>query len=111
ARAPGERGERSREPCRQHRRHEDDADPARHSVIVTGVPAGVAANSRLSTRFCTRMQPFEAARPIDHGSFVPWIATGPPCAQFRRTFEYAEMPSAPGPYGPDVFAGISRWLT
>ena len=23
------------------------------------------------------MQPFETAWPIDHGSFVPWIATGP----------------------------------
>src|SRR5438105_367860 len=26
------------------------------------------------------MQPFETLRPIDHGSFVPWIAIGPPFA-------------------------------
>ena len=57
------------------------------------------------------MQPFETAWPIDHGSFVPWIATGPPCAQPVRTFEKAEMPIAPGPYGPPVSVGISRWLT
>ena len=57
------------------------------------------------------MQPFEAAWPIDHGSFVPWIATGPPCAQPVSTFENAEMPMAPGPKGPLLSVGTSRWLT
>src|SRR5205823_2615641 len=40
------------------------------------------------------MQPFEIARPINEGSFVPWIATGPPCVQPVRTFEKAETPIA-----------------
>ena len=51
------------------------------------------------------MHPFETAWPIDHGSFVPWIATGPPCAQPVSTGEYAEMPIAAGPYGPVVSVG------
>jgi hypothetical protein len=33
------------------------------------------------------MHPFEAARPIVHGLFVPWIATGPPSAHQVRTDE------------------------
>ncbi len=57
------------------------------------------------------MQPFETAWPIDHGSFVPWIAIGPPCVQPVSTFEKAEIPIAPGPNGPEVSAGISRWFT
>jgi hypothetical protein len=46
--------------------------------MTTGVPAGVERKSRRSTELWTRMHPFEAAWPIDHGSFVPWIAIGPP---------------------------------
>ena len=46
------------------------------------------------------MQPFEAARPIVQGRFVPWIATGPPCAHHVSTFENAEMPIARARYGP-----------
>ena len=57
------------------------------------------------------MQPFETALPIDHGAFVPWIATGPPCVQPVRTFENAEMPTAPGPNGPFLSDGTSRWFT
>ena len=57
------------------------------------------------------MQPFETGWPIDHGSFVPWIAIGPPCVQPVSTFEKAEIPIAPGPKGPEVSAGISRWFT
>ena len=45
------------------------------------------------------MHPFDTAFPIDHGSSVPWMAIGPPCAQPVRTFEKAEIPTAPGPYG------------
>src|SRR5262249_2305827 len=79
--------------------------------ITTGVPAGVALNSRCRTSLWSRMQPFETAWPIDHGSFVPWIAIGPPFAQPVSTFEKAEMPIAAGPYGPPGSGGISRWLT
>ena len=57
------------------------------------------------------MHPCDAARPIDHGSFVPWIAIGPPCAQPVSTFENAEMPTATGPYGPVGSLGISSWFT
>ena len=57
------------------------------------------------------MQPFETACPIDQGSFVPWIAIGPPWAQPVSTFENAEMPIAAGPYGPPGSDGIRRWLT
>ena len=53
------------------------------------------------------MQPFETACPIDQGAFVPWIATGPPCVQPVSTFEKAEMPTAPGPNGPDASDGTS----
>ena len=72
---------------------------------------GVALKIRRSTVFCSRMQPFEIARPINEGSFVPWIATGPPCVQPVRTFEKAEMPIAPGPNGPLASVGMSSWLT
>ena len=57
------------------------------------------------------MQPFDTALPIDQGAFVPWIAIGPPCVQPVRTFENAEIPTAPGPNGPVLSRGISRWLT
>jgi hypothetical protein len=40
-------------------------------LIITGVPATAAANTFSSVAFGSLMQPFEAARPIDHGSFVP----------------------------------------
>src|SRR5207248_3623501 len=82
-----------------------------HGWTTTGVPAGVARKIRRSTAFGNRMQPFETARPIDHGSFVPWIAIGPPCAQPVSTGENAEIPTAPGPYGPFGSLGIRRWLT
>ena len=65
--------------------------------ITTGSPPIVAAKSRFSVPFGTRMQPFETARPIDQGAFVPWMPIGPPCAQPVRTFENAETPSAAGP--------------
>ena len=57
------------------------------------------------------MQPFETARPSRSGRFVPWIAIGPPCVQPVSTSEKAEIPIAPGPNGPEVSAGTSRWLT
>ena len=57
------------------------------------------------------MQPFETALPIDAGSFVPWMAIGPPCGQSLSVGENAETPSAPGPNGPLGSAGTSRWLT
>ena len=57
------------------------------------------------------MQPFETACPIDQGSLVPWIAIGPPCAHPVSTVENAETPIAPGPSGPEVSVGTSRWLT
>ena len=66
---------------------------------------------RRSTGLRTRMQPFETACPIDQGSFVPWIAIGPPCVQPVSTVEYAEIPIAPGQKGPEASAGIRRWLT
>ena len=65
--------------------------------MTTGVPAGVSANSRSSVAFGTRTQPWEAARPIDQGSFVPWMAIGPPSAQSVRTSEKAETPRTAGP--------------
>src|SRR5262245_57668759 len=92
------------------RREEHRARP-RHRPMTTGVPAGVILNRRRSTRLRTRMQPFEAACPIDQGSFVPWMAIGPPCVQPVSTFENAEMPIAPGPKGPPGSCGSNRWLT
>jgi hypothetical protein len=79
--------------------------------MSTGVPAGVAVKSRRKTGLCTRMQPFETGRPIDQGSFVPWIATGPPCTHPVSTGEKAEIPIAPGPYGPAPSIGSNFWLT
>jgi hypothetical protein len=75
------------------------------------VPFSVCLNSLRKTGFGSRMHPFETAFPIDHGAFVPWIAIGPPCVQPVRTFEKAEIPTAPGPNGPERSSGISRWLT
>jgi hypothetical protein len=46
--------------------------------MITGVPPRVAANSFVNVAFGTRMHPFETARPIDQGAFVPWIPIGPP---------------------------------
>src|SRR5258707_11831788 len=91
----------------------DDTDgcDSPHGRMMTGVPAGVASNSRFATGFGSRMQPFETAWPIDHGWFVPWIAAGPPCAQPVSTGENAEMPIAPGPNGPFGSEGLSRWFT
>jgi hypothetical protein len=57
------------------------------------------------------MHPCDAGRPIAVGSLVPWIPTGPPCAQFFSTGENADVPSAAGPHGPSGFAGISRCVT
>ena len=67
--------------------------------------------SRPARRSAARMHPFETACPIDHGSFVPWIAIGPPCAQPVSTGENAEIPTAPGPNGPLGSVGTSRWFT
>jgi hypothetical protein len=39
--------------------------------MTTGVPPYVTANSLLRVAFGTRMHPFDSARPIDQGSFVP----------------------------------------
>jgi hypothetical protein len=75
------------------------------------VPLSACAKTLRSAAFGSRMQPFETAWPIDHGSFVPWIAIGPPWVQPVRTFENAEMPTAPGPNGPPGSAGIRRWFT
>src|SRR5512133_525520 len=86
ARLPRGRRERRRQP-RTQRGSRDDERPPPHCRITTGVPAGVTLKSRRRTSLRTRMQPLETARPIDHGSFVPWIATGPPCTQPVRTFE------------------------
>src|SRR5205814_6559763 len=85
--------------------------PERHRWMTTGVPLSACANTRRSVSFGIRMHPFETARPIDHGAFVPWIAIGPPCVQPVSTFENAEMPTAPGPYGPLGSLGTRRWLT
>ena len=83
-------------------------------IQTRGLEAGIGVgygHSFRSTALGTRMQPFETACPIDHGSFVPWIATGPPCAQPVNTGENAEMPIAPGPNGPPGSLGTRRWLT
>ena len=79
--------------------------------MTTGVPAGACASSRFITTFGSRTHPCETLRPIDHGSFVPWSAIGPPCTQLVSTGENAEMPTAPGPYGPVGSVGTSLWLT
>jgi hypothetical protein len=39
-----------------------------------------------------RMHPWLTARPIDVGSFVPWIPMTPPHVQSRMAFECAESP-------------------
>ena len=66
---------------------------------------------RWITSLSSLRQPFETARPIDAGWFVPWSAIGPPCVQPVSTSEKAEIPTAPGPNGPDLSAGTRRWLT
>ena len=75
------------------------------------MPPSAWSNSFFSTAFERRMQPFETALPIDHGALVPWIAMGPPCVPPVRTSYNAETPIAPGPNGPRLSAGMSRWLT
>ena len=75
------------------------------------MPLSARAKSFVMTRLGIRMQPFETAFPIDHGALVPWMAIGPPCVHPVRTSENAETPTAPGPNGPPLSAGISRWLT
>src|SRR6185295_11044045 len=75
-------------------------DSSRYGWMVTGVPAGTASNRLRNALLRTRMQPLDSAPPIDHGSFVPWIAIGPPCTQCFSTGEKAETPSAPIPNGP-----------
>ena len=79
--------------------------------MLTGVPSGISWISRSRTSFAIRRHPFEAAKPIDPGWFVPWIAIGPPCAQPVSTGENAEIPIPPGPNGPDGSVDSSRWLT
>src|SRR6185437_416749 len=68
-----------------------------YGEMITGVPATASGKTFSRIAFGSLMQPFETFRPIDQGSSVPWIATGPPCAQPVRTFEYAETPIASGP--------------
>ena len=75
------------------------------------MPLSACRKSFFSMGFGMRMHPFETALPIDHGALVPWIAIGPPCVQPVRTFENAETPTAPGPNGPLLSVGMSRWLT
>jgi hypothetical protein len=58
-----------------------------------------------------RRQPYDAALPMEEGSFVPWTAIGPPCVQPVRTGENALIPIAPGPKGPDGSEASRRWLT
>ena len=58
-----------------------------------------------------REQPCEAARPTDDGSFVPWMAIGPPCAHSCSTGEKALIPIAAGPKGPHESMTRKRWLT
>ena len=79
--------------------------------MITGAPIGVCANTRRSASFGRRTQPCDADRPIDQGSFVPWMPIGPPSAQLVSTGEKAEIPSAAGPYAPFGLAGTSRWFT
>ena len=83
---PRGRRQRRRKPRAEDGEREDD-DAAPHRRITTGVPAGVTSYRRRSTGLRTRMQPFETACPIDQGSFVPWIAIGPPCVQPVSTVE------------------------
>src|SRR5260221_14145080 len=56
---------------RRDRGDDTDGCDSPHGRMMTGVPAGVASNSRFATGFGNRMQPFETAWPIDHGWFVP----------------------------------------
>jgi hypothetical protein len=44
---------------------------ARYGWMTTGDPPRVASKIFISVAFGTRMQPFETARPIDQGWFVP----------------------------------------
>ena len=57
------------------------------------------------------MQPCDAAWPIAHGSFVPWMPIGPPPTQFFSTGENADVPSAAGPHGPVGSFGMRRLVT
>ena len=68
--------------------------------MMTGVPASAISNTSRSTSFGSRTQPWDTAWPIEDGSFVPWMAIGPPWIHSCRTSENAEMPTAPGPHGP-----------
>jgi hypothetical protein len=49
----------------------NEPPPELYGTTITGVPAGARRKIRRISLFETRMQPCEAARPIDHGSFVP----------------------------------------
>ena len=56
----------------------------------------------------SRTQPWETGRPIENGSLVPWMPTGPPSRHDLSTSENAEMPSALAPYGPCGFVRTNR---
>jgi len=75
-------------------------DRAGQRLIRTGVPAGASRKRLRIWALRRRMQPWEAARPIVHGSFVPCSPIGPRWSQLWRTFECAEIPSAATPNTP-----------
>ena len=60
--------------------------------METGVPRGRIRTSLEMSPFRRRMHPWLTARPIEDGSFVPWMPTTPPQRHDRITFEYAESP-------------------
>jgi hypothetical protein len=55
--------------------------------------------------------PVREGRASRSSRFVPWIATGPPCAQCVSVGEKAEMPIAAGPNGPAESGATSFWST
>ena len=97
----------------RHGRTIDDrpAGARGYGRMITGEPPGVTAKIFSRVASGTRMQPFDTARPIDHGSLVPWMPIGPPCAQPVSTSENADTPSAAGPNGPVGSVVTIRWLT
>ncbi len=58
--------------------------------MCTGVPSGspMSSTRAVIASFGSRMQPWETARPMDVGSFVPWIPmTASPPANESSTGE------------------------
>lgn len=75
------------------------------------MPAGANRKRRCIWALRRRMQPWEAARPIVHGSFVPCTPIGPRWSQLWRTVECAEIPSAATPNAPVGLSRSQRSLT